>query len=105
MYNDYTGNFPKKEKREVIRIALESMKTKDTNDDCRYDEKLKGPWRASQKLNFRLDASMDSAVQLVLEAGDKIRCEGYYKESGDDIWLKVSFNGYRGFVLKPYLTR
>lgn len=69
-----------------------------------YDEKTEGTYETITDLWMRTGAGKEKTGIIVVPAGKKIHCDGYYNETPEQIkWLYVVYEDLKGYCSTRYL--
>lgn len=101
----YNRIFDEKREEEATEIAMSESEVNETVAPNEFDEKYKGSWKTSRKVNFRKGPSMSEPVITILNQGYPVKCEGYFKNESGKLWLAVSTKHAVGYIMADYLVR
>lgn len=107
----YNNVFDKKRNFPTVNAGTTNMGSVDAEavSETRglsVDDKYKGRFRTTRKLNFRKGPSMSDEIIKVLEPKTKLRGTGHYETDEDGkIWVRVELDSCCGFVMSNYISR
>lgn len=104
----YNNVFDKKRSFQTVTPETENVDVETVSETrgLSIDDKYKGRFRTTRKLNFRKGPSMSDEIIKVLEPKTKLRGTGHYETDEDGkIWVRVELGPDSGFVMSDYISR